>query len=88
MEVVAVVVGAQLRGNVQLRAEIGANPLELRRRHRVSDVELACPIAAQLRALVGDLQIIDRVDLIGRIVPVVRGYGGRRCASRPSTPRV
>jgi hypothetical protein len=44
-------------------------------------VQLAGAVGAQLGVLVADLQVLHRVDLVGRVVPVVRVALGAHVAA-------
>ena len=86
VEIEAVVVGVELRRDVQLGREILLDPVELAARHDVGHVQFAGAIARELGVLIGDLQILHR----RRAASPHRSSSGdcarRACASPAPTP--
>ena len=69
-QVEAVVVGRELRRDVQFRGQVLADPVELSARHHRRHLELPAPVARQLGVLVRNDQVLHRAEARGGVVPV------------------
>ena len=85
-QVEAVVVGRELRGDVQLAREVLPNPVELSARHHRGDLELAASVAGELRVLVGDDEVLHRIESRRGVVPVIAVADGEDVRARHPFP--